>query len=58
MPGHGVVLGVAVVLAASGLVAAVTKLLIPGAWYIALGGIAGVGVAALFAEPGVEADGP
>ena len=46
------------VLAASGLVAAVTKLLIPGAWYIALGGIAGVGVAALFAEPGVEADGP
>ena len=39
------------------LVAAVTKLLVPGAWYIALGGIAGVSVAALLARPEVEADG-
>jgi 4-azaleucine resistance transporter AzlC len=45
------------VLAASGLVAAVTKLLVPGAWYIALGGIAGVSVAALLARPEVESDG-
>lgn len=45
------------VFAASGLVAAVTKLLIPGAWYIALGGIAGVGVAALMAEAGTKVDG-
>lgn len=45
------------VLAASGLAAAVTKLLVPGAWYIVLGGIAGVGVAALLARPEVEADG-
>ena len=45
------------VIAASCLVAAVTKLLIPGAWDIALGGIAGVGVAALIAEAGTEADG-
>jgi 4-azaleucine resistance transporter AzlC len=45
------------VLAASGLTAAVTKLLVPGAWYIALGGIVGVSVAALLARPEVEADG-
>ncbi len=45
------------VLAASGLVAAVTKLLVPGAWYIALGGIAGVIMAALLAEPETSADG-
>lgn len=45
------------VLAASGLAAAVTKLLVPGAWYIVLGGIAGVSVAALLARPEVEADG-
>jgi 4-azaleucine resistance transporter AzlC len=45
------------VLVASGLVAAVSKLLIPGAWYIALGGIAGVAVAALIAVPGTETDG-
>jgi 4-azaleucine resistance transporter AzlC len=45
------------VLAASGLVAAVTKLMIPGAWYIALGGIAGVITAALLAEPETSADG-
>ena len=34
------------VLAASGLVAALAKLFIPGAWYIVLGGLAGVIVAA------------
>ena len=45
------------VLAASGLAAALAKLLVPGAWYIALGGIAGVSVAALLAQPEVEADG-
>ena len=45
------------VLAASGLVAAATKLLVPGAWYIALGGIAGVAVAALLAQSEVEAGG-
>jgi 4-azaleucine resistance transporter AzlC len=45
------------VLAASGLTAAVTKLLVPGAWYIVLGGIVGVGVAALLARPEAQADG-
>jgi 4-azaleucine resistance transporter AzlC len=45
------------VLATSGIVAAISKLLVPGAWYIVLGGIAGVGMAALLARPEVEADG-
>jgi 4-azaleucine resistance transporter AzlC len=36
-----------VVLAASAAVAALAHLIIPGAWYIVLGGLAGVGVAAL-----------
>lgn len=45
------------VLAVSATVAASTKLLVPGAWYIALGGLAGVAVAALLAEPEDLADG-
>jgi 4-azaleucine resistance transporter AzlC len=36
------------VLGASAIVAAAAKLMVPGAWYIVLGGIAGVIVAALF----------
>jgi 4-azaleucine resistance transporter AzlC len=39
-----------VVLAASGAVAALAKLAVPGAWYIAIGGLAGVAVAYLLAE--------
>ncbi|MFO1089182.1 MAG: AzlC family ABC transporter permease [Hyphomicrobiales bacterium] len=38
------------VLLASGVVAAVAKLTIPGAWYIVLGGLAGVAVAYAFGE--------
>ena len=38
------------VLAASGVAAAIAKLAIPGAWYIAIGGLAGVAVAYLLAE--------
>ena len=34
-------------LAASAVIAAVTKLTVPGAWYIVLGGLAGVLVAVL-----------
>lgn len=39
------------VLAASGAVAALAKLAIPGAWYIVLGGLAGVATAALLSAP-------
>jgi 4-azaleucine resistance transporter AzlC len=39
------------VLAASGAVAALSKLLIPGAWYIVLGGLAGVALAAAIHAP-------
>lgn len=39
-----------VVLLASGLVAAVAKHTVPGAWYIVLGGLAGVAVAYAFGE--------
>jgi 4-azaleucine resistance transporter AzlC len=39
------------VLAASGAVAAVSKLFIPGAWYIVLGGLAGVALAAASYTP-------
>lgn len=45
------------VLAASALVAALTKAFVPGAWYIALGGLAGVTMAALLARPQDEANG-
>lgn len=45
------------VLAVSAAVAALAKLLVPGAWYIALGGLAGVSVAAIFADPKDLADG-
>jgi predicted branched-subunit amino acid permease len=45
------------VLAVSGAVSALTKLLVPGAWYIVFGGIAGVAVAVLLAGPEDEADG-
>lgn len=38
------------VIAASAIVAAVASLFIPGAWYIALGGLAGVAVAAFLGE--------
>jgi 4-azaleucine resistance transporter AzlC len=44
------------ILAASGSVAALAKLFIPGAWYIVLGGLAGVVLAAVTNGPG-EADG-
>jgi 4-azaleucine resistance transporter AzlC len=40
------------VLAASAAAAALAKLTIPGGWYIALGGVAGVAVAALLGEEG------
>ncbi len=39
-----------VVLAASGITAALAKLYVPGAWYIVIGGMAGVAVAALLHE--------
>ena len=45
------------ILAASGAVSALAKLFVPGAWYIVLGGLAGVIAAALFAEHGDFADG-
>jgi 4-azaleucine resistance transporter AzlC len=45
------------VLAASGIVAALTKLLVPGALYIALGGLAGVAMAALLWRPEDEVNG-
>jgi hypothetical protein len=38
-------------------VSALAKLFVPGAWYIVLGGLAGVIAAALFAEHGDFADG-
>jgi 4-azaleucine resistance transporter AzlC len=40
-----------IVLAASGAVAALSKLFIPGAWYIVLGGLAGVALAAASYTP-------
>jgi predicted branched-subunit amino acid permease len=45
------------VLAVAGAVSALTKLGVPGAWYIAFGGMAGVAVAVLLARPEDEADG-
>jgi 4-azaleucine resistance transporter AzlC len=45
------------VLAASALVAALTKVFVPGAWYIALGGLAGVTTAAFLSRPHDGANG-
>jgi 4-azaleucine resistance transporter AzlC len=45
------------VLAVAAAVSALTKLVVPGAWYIAFGGMAGVAVAALLAHPEDDADG-
>jgi 4-azaleucine resistance transporter AzlC len=45
------------VLAVSAAVAASAKLVVPGAWYIALGGLAGVAIAAILADPRESADG-
>jgi 4-azaleucine resistance transporter AzlC len=45
------------VLAVAAGVSALTKLLVPGAWYIAFGGIAGVAVAAFLARPEDDTDG-
>ena len=39
------------ILAASGATAALAKLFVPGAWYIVLGGLAGVTLAAATAAP-------
>jgi 4-azaleucine resistance transporter AzlC len=45
-----------VVLVASGAVAALAKLAVPGAWYIAIGGLVGVAVAYLLAEEEVSGE--